>query len=137
MTNDPIQWGRAEVAWTPTGYRLTLPVWLDARGSALFEARVGDLLESLEELGEGAVRVWTFEHGHIHRTKTEVRADPGLLRITAPRTLFALEPARLQDVLGALAATCRREGDEQQDRDEEIAGDWLGRVRVLSTDGLA
>jgi hypothetical protein len=114
------------------GYRLTLTIWLDQRASALFERRVADALRSLDELTDADGLAYEFHGGRISRSERGANADPAALSVIAPRTLFAVEPERLRVVLGELAAECKREADEQHERDEEIAEQWLQRVRALS-----
>lgn len=127
MDNDPIQWGRTTLAWSPDGYRLTLTVWLDARASALFEERVGGTLERFGELADGPAP-WEFEGGYIERSEHTTSAEPAVLTITAPRTLFAVDTAEFRSALSALAHQCRREADEQHQRDEAIANEWLSQL---------
>jgi hypothetical protein len=121
--NDPIQWGRSDLAWSPPAvYKLTLTVWLAERASALFEHRLRDALASFEDLREAS---YEFRGGTLTRDARGANAEPAILTIISDRTLFAIEPARLREVLGPLAADCRREADEQQERDDEIAKQWL------------
>ena len=130
--NDPIQWGRTELGWTPDGYRLTLTIWLDGRASALFERRVADTLRALDDFANDGELAYEFQAGERWRDERGAGAEPALLTIVAPRTLFAIEPERLRAALSDLAAECQREADEQHERDEELAADWLQRVRRLS-----
>lgn len=133
--NDPIQWGRTELSWTPDGYRLALTVWLDGRGSALFERRVADTLRSLDELANDGELAYEFQAGRRWRDEQGAGAEAALLTMIAPRTLFAIEPDRLRVTLSELAADCQREADEQHERDEELAAEWLQSVRSLSDAG--
>lgn len=135
--NDPIQWGRTELSWSPDGYRLTLTVWLDERASALFERRVPDALRSLDALTDDGNLAYEFQGGSRWRNERGAGAEPALLTVIAPRTLFAVEPERLRTVLGELAAECQREADEQHERDEEIAAEWLRKIRSMSDGGSA
>lgn len=124
---EPIQWGRAQLSWAPDGYHLTIELWLDERASALFDARVGEALAEFDELG--ADPVYRFEGGRRWHNASGAGAEQARLTVIAPRTLFAIEPGRLQDTLGRLATKCELEADEQHGRDQEIAEDWLARLR--------
>jgi hypothetical protein len=129
--DDPIQWRRSEFTWSPPAhYKLTLTVWLAERALALFEQRLPDALASFEELTEAGAS-YEFRGGTLTRDERGASAEPAVLTIIADRTLFAIKPARLLEVLGGLAATCRREADEQQQRDDEIARDWLRELDEL------
>src|SRR4051794_8097173 len=128
--DDPVQWGRAELAWVPDGYRLDIPIWLQERASALFESRVLDALRQYHELGDADAHMVEFTPGrHWTDQGGRVGADPAALTIVAPRTLFALDPEDLRSTLSNLARDCQREADEQHARDEEIAESWLQRLR--------
>jgi len=125
--NDPVQWGRSNLAWTPEGYKLRLTIWLDQRGSALFASKVGDTLAGFQDL-EGAEARWI--PGSITHDAKSTEAEPGELEITADRVLFAIAPADFRRAVTDLALACRREGDEQQARDEELAAEWLTQLRA-------
>jgi hypothetical protein len=126
--DDPIQWGAANLSWTPDGYRLELPVWLDVRGSAVFEQRLPDLLESFEALKDGPLS-FEFTGGRRWSNETGAGADPASLTVIAHRTLFAVAPEELHRVLGTAAAESQREADEQHARDQEAATAWLATLR--------
>jgi hypothetical protein len=129
--DDPIQWRRSEFRWSPpANYRLSLTVWLAERASALFEERLSHALGLFEELSDAGAR-YEFRGGTLTRDDRGANAEPAILTIVADRTLFAIKPARLLEVLGGLAAECRREADEQQERDDEIAKDWLRELDAL------
>ena len=130
--NDPIQWQGAVLTWAPDGYRLKLKVWLDTRASALFEQSLPAVLERLDALGEDGPR-YEFEPGERWDDERGAGAEPALLTIIAPRTLFAVEPDRLREDLGALAARARDEAEEQRRRDDDIAAHWLTRLRTPPT----
>ena len=129
--NDPIQWGRSELSWSPpANYELTLTIWLAERASALFEQQLAASLASFDELSDAGAS-YEFRGGTLTRDERGTNAEPAILTITADRTLFAVKPARLLEVLGGLAAECRREASEQQERDDEIAKDWLRELHEL------
>lgn len=115
---------------------MTLTVWRDGRASALSERRLADAFRSLDELVDEGELAYEFQAGRRWRGEQRTGADPALLTMIAPRTLFALEPGRLRAALSELAVDCQREADEQQhERDEEIVTEWLQRVRRLSDAG--
>lgn len=129
MSNHPIQWGAANVAWTVDGYELGVPVWLDERASALFAQRVGPALEEVFDSDDEFEATWSG--GRIESSQRGTSAEPGVLMIVTGRTLFAVPPERLAEVLTPLALACRTEADEQHARDEELAKDWIERLRAL------
>lgn len=131
--NDPIQWGRSELTWSPEGYRLKLSVWLDVRASALFERGLPAVLDGFAELFDDGKLTWEFEGGHRWANETGAGSEPGSLVLLAPRTIFAIDPERLRAALRDLAVSARKEADEQQARDQEIAEAWLKDLRSAPT----
>lgn len=128
--SDPIQWPNSNLEWTPDGYCLSLVVWLDQRASALFERLIEAALTELDSLAEEDFEL-EFTGGARWKTATGAESKPAQLTIIAPRTLFAVDPEALGRTLRALAARCQEEADEQHERDEQIASDWLKRLRSL------
>src|SRR4051812_26288289 len=109
--NDPIQWGRSSLTWSPpSDYRLTLTVWLAERASAIFEHRLRDALQTFDDLRDAT---YEFDSGALTRDGRGTNAEPAILTIVAGRTLFAIPPSKLREVLSALAVDCRLEADEQ------------------------
>ena len=129
---DLIQWADATLSWTPAGYRLELDVWIDERASALFEVRLEETLQPFDALDDGDLRV-TFVPAALLDVAEDGRRstdhEPAELEVVAPRTLFAIDPVAFRAALDELAVSCQQEADEQHARDEELARQWLRRLR--------
>lgn len=132
--SNKVQWGKTELAWAPDGYRLTLTVWIDVRASMLFEQRLPEALQRFEEFADSGEFRYEFAGGGRWQTERGADSEAAVLTIIAPRTIFAIDPEKLRIAFDDLASTCQAEADEQHERDEEIAEDWLAKVRALSPD---
>ncbi len=129
--DNPIQWSRTHLDWTPEGYRLVLTIRLQERAAALFESRLAGLLESFEALLDDDL-LYDFASGAVENAPRVGGYNTGhaTLAIIAGRSLFAVDADGFRSALTELAVTCRREAAEQQQRDEEIAKDWLAKLRA-------
>ncbi len=128
--DDPIHWGRTHLDWTPEGYRLVLTIRLRERAAALFESRLAGLLESFEALLDDDL-LYDFASGAVPNVpRANFSTGHATLAIIAGRSLFAVDADNFRTALTELAVTCRREADEQQQRDEEIAEGWLAKLRA-------
>lgn len=127
---NPIQWGRTHLDWTPDGYRLVLTILLDERAAALFESRLAGVLESFEALLDDDL-LYDFASGAVENfPRVGFNTQHATLAIIAGRSLFAVDADRFRRELTDLAVSCRREAEEQQQRDEEIAEGWLAKLRA-------
>lgn len=127
--DDPIHWGRTLLDWTPDGYRLVLTIRLQERAAALFESRLAELLQSFEALLDDDL-LYDFASGSVENfPRAGFNTDHATLAIVAGRSLFAVDADSFRTALTDLAVTCRREANEQQKRDEELAEEWLAKLR--------
>jgi hypothetical protein len=117
----PLQWGAANLYWTPSGYVLSMPMYLNARAAKLFEDSGALATPGAELLYELIPAVWTKKDGGT-------AVEPGEFRVTWPQ-LPDMAGQALRELLEPAARKARREADEQDADDEKVAKEFLRQLR--------
>ena len=113
-----VDWPNAELAWTPQGHRMHVPVNLDERAWHLF---VDGLRDALGDVG---VR------GRCYTPTPAFDGGPALLTIVDPELLEEVEPERLRRSIDRLAYEVSEKAVYETKRDAERETDWLQRLKV-------
>jgi hypothetical protein len=119
----PLQWPNATIAWTPDGYVLRVPAWLDARATVLFEE--SGVFRELP----GERIAWQVRAGRRTNSSSGAAFEPGELTITSPSLLTATEPADLKRLLDNAARKARQAAEEAEALDKQRAEAFLAALR--------
>lgn len=141
--NALIQWGRVTLDWTPPDvFVLTVPIWLDERGSALFGNELRTIIDALNDLHPGryardydedseeVVQDHDFDPGSRTQNARGADSEPAMLRLWTTRNIFLIKPERLRAVLDEVATRCDSRAEEARASDEGLARGWLDRLRA-------
>jgi hypothetical protein len=113
MTDLPIRWAAATIAWTPEGYVLRAPLLLHARAVLEFEQALPGLIGGSTEYRVEAA-VW-------HRDESGTRVDTGFLTLRSA-DLLDQDGVKLRVSLQVAAQRAKAEGEAAQaDDDKRIA----------------
>lgn len=116
----PLAWGAAEITWTPSGYTLSVPMYLDDRAAALLESALPEI--PVAELGYSLrAAVW-------HSGPTGTRVDPGEL-VVSSSDFFDVGPAELRMHLDNAANRAKLTAERDQAEDEARARMYLQELR--------
>ncbi len=128
-----LRWDRSTIIWTPDGYELRVPVLLTERASGRFAA-------SIEHALDRAFGDFEYEASWSPGTREDTslgdgevpNTDQGELRVASAH-LFGVPPRRLYTELESVASQARDAASHEHEREESIAANWLGDLRILGT----
>jgi hypothetical protein len=122
---EPFQWGASTLAWTRTGYVLTVPMYLDARATQMLEAALPDVVPASDFEYVMREAVWIkIDTATVSGTNVE----PGELQIIT-RTFFDIAPEELRMLLDNAARKAGREAAKAQAHDDDLAKSFLAGLR--------
>lgn len=114
----PFQWGAATLTWSPTGYELHVPMFLDERATLAL-----DRSDWLSRLPGADVR-GSLRTGAKLKGESGASFEPGELVIASP-SLFDIDPRELRRVLDELGSDCREQAAREEAADHERARAFL------------
>jgi hypothetical protein len=118
----PFQWGAANLTWSPTGYELHVPMFLEARATIALDR--SDYLSRLP----GADVSASLRAGVKSTGESGTSFEPGELVIASP-SLFDVDPQELRRVFDELGAQCQEYADREEADDHERARAFLEALR--------
>ena len=110
-----LQWEGARVDWTPAGPELVVPLRLERRAVALFDASP----------------VW--QHGAL--ASVEHEAERGLLRLRGATLLGSVDPAELRHLLDDALQRAHEQAAELRAREAALAEAFLAALRAGGATG--
>jgi hypothetical protein len=116
----PLQWGAATIAWTPSGYVLSVPMYLDARATQLLETSMPDVPGAeVDYLMRPAV--WT-------KVDSGTSVEPGELQISS-QVFFDFAPEELKRLLDQASTRASNKAAKEEAHDDEMARRFLVGLR--------
>jgi hypothetical protein len=121
-THQPFQWGASSIAWTPEGYLLRVPAYLDARAVSLIDD--ASFLMSIP----GAKVEYELEPAVWTKTGNGTSVEPGELRIRWPELPDAAGEA-IREPLDRAASKALREAERATEEDTSTVNSLLRQLR--------
>lgn len=115
----PFQWAAASLAWTPEGYLLRVPAFLDVRAVSLMD---------MAALVPGATVEYELEPAVWTKTERGTSVEPGELRIKWPQ-LPGVAGEAIREPLDRAARDAVREADEATELDKQRVAQLLRGLR--------
>jgi hypothetical protein len=125
--NEPVQWGRSHMSWSPDGYILRVTLWALERPLQECSRELGKAIR--EALGE--FEVVSIEATPMEKTSdgTGPRADPGQLEIVT-RLMMSQEAARsLREGVTLVLRNAVQRADQAAEADDKAAKQVLEVLR--------
>lgn len=121
-TDTLVHWGGASIKWTPQGYELKVQ-------ASVFGPRAAGILQrELDASRTDFDTHWYVSSGEIERTGIGSTAHFSLVALRHPN-LLGLDPDEIRSTVNEAAATAVKEAEEAEARDNQLASDFLGKLR--------
>jgi len=122
-SNTALQWGAASIAWTPNGYILRVPAYLDARAVSLIDDSL--LLASIP----GSRVEYELEPAVWKKTDRGTSVEPGELRIRWPEGLPDAAGQAIREPLDRAVGRAMLDAERATEQDEAIVDSLLRQLR--------